>query len=53
VTRAATPEAATAATLGVYGKTLTQEALGIHNIYEMRTMAKRRSRIAAKRAGVA
>jgi hypothetical protein len=35
VTRAATPEAATTETYGVYRKTLTQKALGIHNIYEM------------------
>ncbi len=34
VTRA--PEAAAAATFGVYGKTLTQKALGIHDIYEVR-----------------
>jgi hypothetical protein len=32
VTRAAAPEAATAATFGVYGEPLTQEALGIHHI---------------------
>jgi hypothetical protein len=32
VTRAAAPEAATATTFGVYGKPLTQEALGIHHI---------------------
>jgi hypothetical protein len=32
VTRAAAPEAATAATFSVYGKPLTQEALGIHHI---------------------
>jgi len=36
VTRAATPEAATAATFGVYGKPLTQKALEIYDIYEVR-----------------
>ncbi len=35
MTRAAAPEAATAATFGVYGKPLTQEALGIYDIYEV------------------
>ncbi len=35
MTSAAAPEAATAATFGVYGEPLTQEALGIHDIYEV------------------
>ncbi len=41
MTSAAAPEAATAATFGVYGKVLTQEALGIHNIYEVRKLHTR------------
>ncbi len=35
MTRAAAPKAAAAGTFGVYGKTLTQKALGIHHIYKV------------------
>ncbi len=41
MTSAAAPEEATAATFSVYGKMLTQEALGIHDIYEVRKLHTR------------
>ncbi len=41
VTSAAAPEAAMPATSSVYGETLTQEALGIHDIYEVRKLHTR------------
>ncbi len=41
VTSVAAPEAATAATFGVFGKTLTQEASGIQDIYEVRKLQTR------------
>ncbi len=41
MTSDAAPEAAMVATFSVYGETLTQEALGIHNIYEVRKLHTR------------